>query len=79
LAILKSYSNKKASQRPKLNNTVNSSFSTKCEEPEVLIDTTDGTTLRMCTNKKVMEYESLALLGKLAINDVRNKYWRDYY
>jgi len=64
----------KPSQRPKLNNTVNISFSAICKEPEVLIDSSDGTTLRMCTNKKVMEFQSLALLGKLAMNDVKNKY-----
>ena len=53
-------------------------FSSTCTEPEVLVDSSDGSLLKMCTNKIVPEWQSLALLGKLAMTDGNNKFNADY-
>ena len=52
-------------------------FSQKCKEPELLVDSQDGSVLKICSNSKVQEWKSLALLGGVALNN-GNKYQADY-
>lgn len=45
-----------------------------CKEPEALINSNDGSILKICSNSNVAEWKSLALLGKVALTDHGNKY-----
>ena len=49
-----------------------------CKAPEILVDSQDGSVLKVCSNSNVSEWKSLALLGKLALSDAGNKYRADY-
>ena len=49
-----------------------------CKEPEVLVDSVDGSILKVCSNTNVSEWKSLALLGKLALQDQANTHRTNY-
>lgn len=51
---------------------------TACKEPEVLVDSVDGSILKLCSNTNVSEWRSLALLGKLALQDEGNAHRTNY-
>lgn len=53
-------------------------FAAKCTAPEVMVDSQDGGVLRLCSNSNISEWKSLALLGKVALNDSANKYQSAY-
>jgi len=44
----------------------------------VLVDSDDGSILKICSNTKVQEWKSLALLGKVALTNANNKHQSDY-
>lgn len=51
---------------------------TDCHEPEILVDSTDGSILKSCSSANVSEWRSLALLGKLALQDKANLHRENY-
>lgn len=44
----------------------------------MLVDSADGSILRMCSNSQVQEWKSLALLGHVALSSGSNRYQADY-
>jgi len=48
-----------------------------CKEPTVFLNPSSGQVLSVCSNEYVAEWESLALLGKLALSS-SNKFASNY-
>ena len=45
----------------------------KCSEPEILLDSQNGSIIKTCVSSSVPEWKSLSLLGKQALTNSANK------